>query len=132
MTSRRLILVAEDHDDQRELLVLACKREGFDVLEASNGHDLVALVRAQHARGELGDVVLVISDVMMPGMTGFDASEALTREGFDVPFLFQSALDDPETRARALGLRAIAIFAKPFELNALRRFLREHNVARGG
>ena len=126
MSSRRhIIVIAEDHDDQRALFALACEREGFDVLEATNGRELVDLVRERHKSGELSDIVLVISDVMMPGLSGFDAREALARDGLEVPFLFVSALSDPGTRAKALSLRPLGIFAKPFELQTLQRFLRE-------
>jgi DNA-binding response OmpR family regulator len=125
---RRIVIIAEDHDDQRALFALACEREGFDVLEATNGQELVELIRAHHDRGGLSDVVLVISDIMMPGLTGLDAREALTRDGVEVPFLFVSALSDPETRSRALTLRSLGLLVKPFELETLRRFLRERFV----
>lgn len=130
-SSRNIILIAEDHDDQRALFALACEREGFEVREASNGHELVELVRAQRDRGELSDLVLVISDVMMPGLTGFDAREALEQDGLEVPFLFVSALNDVATRERALALRCLGLFAKPFEYGALRHFLREHRERSG-
>lgn len=102
------------------------------MLEATDGRELVDLVRAQHARGELADVVLVISDIMMPGLTGLEARAVLAAEGLDVPFLFVSALDDPATRERALALRSLGLFVKPCELQRLRDFLRErvrHPVA---
>lgn len=126
MTSRRqTIVIAEDHEDQRALFAMACRRGGFDVLEAADGQELVDVVRAQRAAGTLGDVGLVISDIMMPGVTGFDALETLRAEGIVVPFLFVSALNDAATRERALGLRALGIFVKPFELATLLRFLHE-------
>lgn len=121
----RVIIIAEDHEDQRALAAMACRREGFGVLEAADGLELVELVRSKHSRGELGEVALVISDVMMPGLSGFDACETLTREGLHVPFLFMTALSDPETKVRALSLQSLGFFRKPFEFSALRHFLRE-------
>ncbi|HEU4404526.1 MAG TPA: response regulator [Polyangiaceae bacterium] len=130
-SDRHIVIIAEDHDDQRALFALTCEKEGFEVLEATNGQELVELIRSQHDRGWLSDVVLVISDIMMPGLTGLDARETLARDGLDVPFLFVSALNDPETRARALSMPSLGLLAKPFELETLRRFLRER-VARPG
>jgi CheY-like chemotaxis protein len=126
ITDRNVIIVADDHDDQRALITIACEREGFEVVEATDGLELVDLVRARRDRGELGDVMLVISDIMMPGLTGLDACAVLAREGVDVPFLFASALNDPETRARTQELHSLGLFVKPFELNTLRQFLRDY------
>ncbi|HEU4539317.1 MAG TPA: response regulator [Polyangiaceae bacterium] len=122
---RQKIIIAEDHDDHRLLCALACEREGFEVLEASDGRSLVELVLAQRATGDLSRVALVISDIMMPDLTGLDALETLRKAGVELPFLFVSALGDEETRARAMGLRALGIFLKPFDFVFLRRFLRE-------
>ena len=125
MGHRRKIIIAEDHDDHRYLCALACEREGFEVLQAADGRELIELVREQRATGDLARVALVISDIMMPDLTGLDALEALRREGVELPFLFVSALGDHETRARAMGLRALGLFVKPFDFIFLRRFLRE-------
>ncbi|MCU0687606.1 MAG: response regulator [Polyangiaceae bacterium] len=122
---RQKIIIAEDHEDHRYLCALACQREGFEVLEAADGRALVDLVLEQRASGNLARVALVISDIMMPDLTGLDALEALRKAGVELPFLFVSALGDEETRARAMGLRAIGIFVKPFDFIFLRRFLRE-------
>lgn len=122
---RQKIIIAEDHEDHRYLCALACQREGFEVLEAADGRALVDLVLEQRASGNLSRVALVISDIMMPDLTGLDALEALRKAGVELPFLFVSALGDEETRARAMGLRAIGIFVKPFDFIFLRRFLRE-------
>jgi DNA-binding response OmpR family regulator len=125
MGQPKRIIIAEDHDDHRYLCALACEREGFEVLQAADGRELIELVREQKAAGDLARVALVISDIMMPDLTGLDALEALRREGVELPFLFVSALGDHETRARAMGLRALGLFVKPFDLVFLRRFLRE-------
>jgi CheY-like chemotaxis protein len=101
MVQRKKIIIAEDHDDHRFLCALACEREGFEVLQAADGRELVELVRQQKASGDLQRVVLVTSDIMMPDLTGLDALEALRCEGVELPFLFVSALGDHETRARA-------------------------------
>lgn len=131
MGQRRKIIIAEDHDDHRYLCALACEREGFEVLQAADGRELVELIRTQRAAGHLPHVALVISDIMMPDLTGLDALEALRKEGVELPFLFVSALGDHETRARAMGLRALGIFVKPFDFVFLRRFLRESVVDHG-
>jgi DNA-binding response OmpR family regulator len=131
MGQRRKIIIAEDHDDHRHLCAKACEREGFEVIQAANGLELVELVHAQRESGALSQVALIICDIMMPALTGFDALEALRNEGLDLPFLFVSGLGDHETRSRAMGLRALGIFVKPFDYIFLRRFLREAVVDHG-
>jgi DNA-binding response OmpR family regulator len=131
MGQRRKIIIAEDHDDHRYLCALACEREGFEVLQAADGRQLIDLVHEQRESGDLRQVALVISDIMMPALTGLDALETLRQEGVELPFLFVSALGDHETRSRAMGLRAMGIFVKPFDFVFLRRFLRESIVDHG-
>ena len=61
----------------------------------------------------------IISDVRMPGTSGIELSEVLTRTGRRVPLIFVSAHDTPEIRKRAQRAGAVAYFRKPVDAQAL-------------
>ena len=67
------ILIAEDHDDSRKTLAKVLRRMGYRVLEAGDGHEVLALVRAERP-------MVVLMDVNMPGMDGVEATLALRRD----------------------------------------------------
>ncbi len=129
MTRRGHILIADDNDDQRELLGLLLEREGFDVSQAHDGQGLLDLVDSVEKQGTLGGVTLIISDIMMPVVSGFDALEALRRDGVRVPLVFISALNDPQTLARAKRGGALSVLPKPFEISGLRHLLNKLSSA---
>ena len=77
------ILIADDEIEIRKILRLLLEGHGYDVVEAENGADAVALV------GERG-VDLCIMDIMMPKLSGIEAT-AKIREFSSVPVLFLTA-----------------------------------------
>jgi CheY-like chemotaxis protein len=70
--ARRIVLLVDDIDDQRELYRADLRRLGFKVLEASSGVEAIA--RAVDARPDI-----IIMDLAMPGMDGFGATRVLKR-----------------------------------------------------
>ena len=102
------ILVVDDERDNRELLEIILTHEGFVVETAADGPAALAAV----AR-EAPDLVLL--DVMMPGMTGYQVAERLKADPATrgVPLVMVSALYDRDSRALALKAGAEDFFAKP-------------------
>jgi CheY-like chemotaxis protein len=123
MGLRGYIVIAEDNDDQRELLAMLLEREGFEVEQACDGQGLLDVVSRLRNQGDLSALTLIISDIMMPAVSGFDALEALRRERVDVPVVFLSALNDQQTLARARDLGALDVLGKPFDIGAMRQVL---------
>jgi CheY-like chemotaxis protein len=81
-----LVLVVDDDDDIREVMREILESEGYRVAEASNGRE--ALDRL----GELGQRCIVLLDLMMPVMTGWQVVEELRRSGrTTVPVIIVSA-----------------------------------------
>ncbi|MBN1247052.1 MAG: response regulator [Anaerolineae bacterium] len=103
------ILVAEDERDIRELISFTLQFAGFEVVLASNGADAVAL-----AREELPDLILM--DVRMPRMTGYQACEALKQqpETSEMPVVFLSAKGQESEIQEGLGVGAVRYILKPF------------------
>jgi len=112
-TGRR-ILVVDDDVTLRELLADALEREGFTILRAGNGEEGVAAALA-------GKPDLVISDIVMPGMNGWELCETLRTipSTKAVPFLFLSTLDQTPDKLLALRLGADDYLTKPFHLDAI-------------
>jgi len=126
MTRERLLLV-EDEDNLRSMLTAALRHNGFDVAEAANGSaGYDAAVAAEHD--------LVVLDVMLPDIDGFEVCRRLRSSGSRVPVLFLTARDATEDKVRGLTLGGDDYLVKPFSLEELvariRALLRRAGLAR--
>ena len=114
------VLVAED---QREMRVLRCevlRREGYEVVEAASGTELVErLVQGMVADDDARAPDLIVTDVRMPGCSGLEVLARLRRNDWSTPVILITAFGDPETHREAERLGAAFILDKPFELDAL-------------
>jgi DNA-binding response OmpR family regulator len=110
------ILVAEDEPDIRGLIVFSLQYAGFEVVEAVNGEDAV-----QKAAKEIPDLILL--DVRMPKMTGYQACAALKKEASTrhIPVVFLSARGQESEIKRGLELGAEEYILKPFAPDELYR-----------
>ena len=105
---KKKILIVEDEADIRELLRYHLEREGFDVLEAGDGPGGLALARSERP-------ALMLLDVMLPGMDGFDVLRGLAAEGGPVvPVLLLTARGEEVDRVVGLTLGADDYVVKPF------------------
>ncbi len=91
------ILVADDDPDLREIIRLTLQRDGYDVIEAADGEQAVA--RAIDSAPSL-----ILLDMMMPGVDGFDTCRRLKsdRRTFSVPVIFISGQGDHRARAKSM------------------------------
>ncbi len=108
------ILIADDEPNIVISLEYLLQREGFEVLVARDG--VQALAMAQRERP-----ALLVLDVMMPGMTGFDVCQALRADPAmnSMPILLLSAKGRDTDAAKGLGLGANAYLTKPFSTREL-------------
>lgn len=104
------ILIIEDEPDVLDNLVELMELNGYSVLTANNGLDGIELAN-QH----LPD--LIISDLMMPGLTGFDVLESLKKnpQTYFIPFIFLTAQASENTNRQGLMLGADAYITKPYK-----------------
>jgi CheY-like chemotaxis protein/tRNA A-37 threonylcarbamoyl transferase component Bud32 len=112
------VLVVDDQDDVRRMLLRMLGVSHYETLAAANARDALELAR-QHAFD------LVVSDVQMPDMDGIDLLRALHELDPDLPVLLLSGTPDLNTAMKAVQYGAFEYFAKPLELE---RFL--NSVAR--
>jgi DNA-binding response OmpR family regulator len=107
-TSKPRILLVDDERAIVESLRYALEQEGYDVLEAGEGGEALDM-----ARRESPDLVLL--DIMLPGMSGFEICRILRRES-TVPILMLTARGDEPDRVVGLDLGADDYITKPFSL----------------
>ncbi len=120
-----LILVAEDERDIRDLIVFTLQLTGFSVVEVPNGEE--AVKKASEINPDL-----ILMDVRMPKMTGYEACKALKEQEDtkDIPVVFLSAKGQEAEINTGLELGAVEYFLKPFAPDELaervNKILTEH------
>jgi len=108
------VLVVDDILANRKLLQAKLSHEYFEVITASNGQEAVDMAREQHP-----DIILL--DVMMPVMDGFEACEILksTQSTQHIPVVMVTALGDRDHRLKGLTAGADDFLTKPVDDFAL-------------
>jgi len=110
-TKTKRILLAEDEVALRDFISRNLRIRGFEVLEAGNGLEAVAL-------WEREDPHLLILDIMMPHMDGLEVCRRI-REHSVVPIIVLTALDTESDKVTALDLGADDYLTKPFGVEEL-------------
>lgn len=110
-----LVLIVDDNEMNRDLLSRRLQRQGFTIVMAENGKQALDIVRTQPF-----DMVLL--DVMMPQMNGYQVLEALKADADlrHIPVIMISALDDLESVVRCIELGAEDYLFKPFNPTLLK------------
>ena len=112
------ILIVEDEDLIREMLVLALKAEGYALATAADGQTALALL--QSAQPNLGfPFDLVVLDLMLPQINGLDICRLLRHQGNPVPILILSAKGSETDRVLGLEVGADDYLTKPFSMREL-------------
>ena len=106
------LLVVEDDPNILELLSASLRFAGFDVATATTGSDAVAAARA-------GRPDLVVLDVMLPDLDGFEVMRRLRDGGVRTPVVFLTARDATDDKIRGLTLGGDDYVTKPFSLEEL-------------
>ena len=103
------LLVVDDEPNIRELLSVSLRFAGFEVTTAADGEQ--ALARAREVRPDL-----LVLDVMLPRVDGFEVARRLRGEGQHVPVVFLTARDATEDKIAGLTLGGDDYVTKPFSL----------------
>lgn len=113
--------MVDDEPGIVDVISMALRHHGFGVAVASNGTD--ALVRVRDWRPHV-----MVLDVMLPDMGGFEVARRLSAEHAGVPILFLSARDSTDDKVRGLTIGGGDYVTKPFSLEEL--VARLHNILR--
>ncbi len=113
------ILIADDHDDNRELLQLLLVGAGYDVREAKDGSECVAIARDEHPD-------LIVIDLSMPVLDGWGVFRELRADQSTrtIPCMAVTAHAD-STRNQAIEAGFSAYVSKPFSIDALLKTVAE-------
>ncbi|HJZ97992.1 MAG TPA: ATP-binding protein, partial [Candidatus Solibacter sp.] len=114
------VLVVEDHDDVRHMIIASLEACGYEVLEAANGRAAIELA-GQHP----GTIELLVTDVIMPGMTGKEMADALSLMRPEMKVLFISGYSGEVIAHRGVLDAGVAYLGKPFTPSVLAAKVRE-------
>lgn len=106
------ILIVEDDENLSLLYQSALKNERFEVFRAMNGVDALNILDKQF-------IDLIISDIMMPDMDGYELAESLREVGYDLPILFITAKDSFEDKKRGFTIGIDDYMVKPIDVNEM-------------
>jgi CheY-like chemotaxis protein len=115
---RPIILVCDDDELLRWVVADYLKGAGYEVLEAADGVQGMALVKARAP-------ACVLMDLVMPVMDGLTALETLREEGHELPIIIMTATGGSDSARRARELGAQGYLHKPFELGEMGRAVQQ-------
>lgn len=107
------ILIADDEDVFRSLLKDFLKKDGYEVIEASTGKNALFEFQCNN------DIDLVILDVMMPEMNGYEVCKQIKSSSRDIPVLILTAKDRDDDEIEAFESGADDYISKPFSFPIL-------------
>lgn len=104
------MLIVDDEAAIRLICRINLRDAGLEIVEAADGETGLSLARAQRPD-------LILLDIMLPGMDGWDIAEALAADSktAEIPILFLSARLDEEDQLRAYEAGAVGYITKPFD-----------------
>jgi two-component system cell cycle sensor histidine kinase/response regulator CckA len=108
------ILLAEDQADVRAVTAIALSRSGYHVLEAASGAEALRVVGATHS-----PIHLLLTDVVMPHMSGRELAEAIKASHPDIRVLFASGYTDDAVVRHGVVETGLHFIQKPFTPAAL-------------
>lgn len=120
------ILIAEDDRNMR-LLTAARLSDSYNVISVTDGMEAIERVRS-------GGIDLVVADIMMPRMDGFELLKTMRQEGYEAPFLMLTAKETLEDKQKGYELGTDDYMTKPFSTEELlwrvNALLRRANISR--
>ncbi len=106
------ILVVEDDKDLNRFVTVFLSNSGYEAVSALDG--LEALEKLENSRFDM-----VITDIMMPRMDGFELAEALRRTNKELPIIFMTAKDDKASKMFGYNIGVDDYVVKPFDIDVL-------------
>ena len=102
------IMVVEDDFNQRKLMTAALEQYGYNVIQACDGIDALEQLDKKH-------VDLIILDIMMPRMDGFELTETLRQSGCNIPLLMVTAKQSPVDKRKGFIIGTDDYMTKPVD-----------------
>ena len=112
MSEQKTVLIVEDEKNIVDILRFNLMREGYRTIEAYDGGDGLNKARSEHPD-------LILLDVMLPKMIGFDVCRTLRQEGNNVPVIILTAREEETDKVLGLEIGADDYITKPFSMREL-------------
>ena len=112
MDNRKTVLIVEDEKNIVDILRFNLQRAGYDTLEAYDGAEGLSLATEKNPD-------LILLDVMLPKMNGFDVCKALRAKGSSVPVIILTAREEESDKVLGLEIGADDYITKPFSMREL-------------
>ncbi|QTA78097.1 Two component system response regulator histidine kinase [Desulfonema limicola] len=124
-SSKGSILIVDDNPTNLNVLFDCLNEAGFQTLVALNGKD--ALNRADYAQPDI-----ILLDVMMPGMDGFETCRQLKqiKSTIEIPVIFMTALSDTNDKIEGFNCGAVDYICKPFQQEEVLARINAHMTIR--
>lgn len=106
------ILVVEDNGDMRELFCTVLQEAGYHTIAATDGQNALELMEKEY-------VDLIVADIMMPKMDGYELTKALRDAKYELPILIVTAKDQFDDMQRAFYYKADDYMIKPINVKEL-------------
>ena len=122
MNNKKLILIIDDTPENLRLLGEMLEKAGYEVLLATSGPEALQIAEASPSPD------LILLDVMMPGMDGFEVCRRLKASPVSrlIPVIFISALDMTTRKLQAFNAGAVDYITKPFQIKEVVARVRAH------
>ena len=111
---RKRILVVDDEEDLREILRFNLEAEGFDVETAASAEEALSKFEIRNSKFEI-----ILLDVMMDRMSGFELAQRLRDAGDRTPIVFLTARDTHDDELQGFGVGADDYITKPFSFDTV-------------
>lgn len=112
MNTQKTVLIVEDEKNIVDILRFNLQREGYQTREAYDGEDGLAQALSDHPD-------LILLDVMLPKMNGFDVCRRLREKGDNVPVIILTAREEEADKVLGLEIGADDYITKPFSMREL-------------
>lgn len=113
------VLVVEDEELIREMLVIALEEEGYEVVTATDGQSALSFLQGADPSSEEYPFDLVVLDLMLPQINGLDICRLLRHQDNPIPILILSAKGSETDRVLGLEVGADDYLTKPFSMREL-------------
>jgi two-component system OmpR family response regulator len=106
------ILIAEDDKNLRKLISATLKQNGYNSFVAEDGEKALNIIDNEH-------IDLVISDIMMPNIDGYDLTESLRESGYNMPILMVTAKETFDDKKKGFIVGADDYMVKPIDIEEM-------------
>jgi PleD family two-component response regulator len=109
------VLIVDDNRINRLKIIRALNKEGYELFEASGGHEALEMLQSR-------DFHLVLLDILMPDVDGFQVLEQMQSDQKlkKIPVIMVSAVEEQEDVDRCLEMGAVDYISKPFDKEVLK------------